>query len=516
MDRIWAGDASFWRPEAVARKQIESSLGWLAVPERVGAAADEMTALAREAAADAERVLVLASGAPAFAARLFAAAFPPAEGFPSLSVLDTTEPAAVAAAAAACDPARTLCVVASRTGAILETDLLFDFFFDRAQRALGDAAGRRFLVATEAGSALESTAAKRNVRAVVHAEPRCPGAFGSLTSLALLPLALLGADVAAFAAGILRMAEACRAAGLENPGLALGAAIGSEALAGRDKLTVSAGPGVAAIARWIEGLVAGALCREGRGVAPVAGEPLGGPAEYGSDRFFVRCEGADAEEPDVDQRLATLVEHGHPLAGFVVREPAELGGELFRWQFAAAVAARLLGVNPFDESDARDARDRASRRLAGAAGEPEAAEDGPSALRRLLETLGPGGLFAVSAWLPERPETAAAIERLRLAVRAAKKVATTGGFAPSFERASGQAHQAGPDGVLLQLVGPPGSPLPIPGRPWDFGRVLSAQADGDLEALRARGRRAARIKLGSDPAAEIGALAAAVSSEVAA
>ncbi len=369
---------------------------------------------------------------------------------------------------------------------------------------------------TEAGSALETAAAKRKVRAVVTAEPRAPGAFGSLTQLALLPLALLGADVDAFASGVLRMAEACRANGLENPGLALGASIASEALAGHDKLTVSTGPAIGAMARWIEGLLAGALCREGRGVVPVAGEPLGGPAEYGGDRFFVRCEASGTEEPEVDHRLATLVEHGHPLAGFVLREPLELGGELFRWQFAAAVAARLLGLNPFDESDARDARDRASRRLAGTAGEAERPEEGPAALRRLLEGLGPRGLFAVSAYLPERPETAAAIERLRLAVRASKKIATTGGFAPAFERASGQAHQAGPDGALLQLVGPAGAPLPIPGRPWDFGQVLRAQADGDLEALRARGRRAARIELGADPAAEIAALAASVGSEVAA
>ena len=484
------------------------------MPERLPAAADALKGLARDAAAEADGVLLLASGAPAFAARLFAGSFPPAEGFPSLSVLDTTEPSAIAAAAASHDPSRTLFVVASRTGAILETDLLFDFFFDHAQRTLGEAAGKRFLVATEAGSAMATAAAKREVRAVVSAEPRSPGAFGSLTQLALLPLALLGADVAGLAAGALRMAEACRAAGLENPGLALGAAIGSEALAGRDKLTISAAPGVAGMARWIEALVAGALCREGRGVVPIAEEPLGGAAEYGADRFFVRFEVSDSEASEVDHRLATFVEHGHPLADFALRAPADLGGEIFRWQFAAAVAARLLGLNPFDESDARDARDRASRRLAGTSDEAPAPEEGPAALRRLLGTLGPRGVFAVSAYLPERAETAAAIQTLRRAVRAAKKVATTGGFAPAFERASGQAHQAGPDGVLLQLVGPPGAPLPIPGRPWDFGQVLRAQADGDLEALRARGRRAARITLGGDAASEIAALAASLSSEV--
>ena len=461
-------------------------------------------------------MLVLGSGGPIRAVRLFAEALTPVEGFPSLSVLDSTEPSAVAAAAAADDPARTLYVVASRAGAILETNLLFDFFFDHAQRALGDAAGRRFIAVTEKGSAVETAAVKRKVRAVLPAEPRAPAAFGSLSQLSLVPLALAGGDVVRFAGATARMAEACHAPGLENPGLALGAAIGSEALSGRDKLTLSAGAPLRGFAPWVEALVGGSLAKDGRGVVPVAGEPTGAPARYGADRLFVRAAIADAGESEADHRLAALVEHGHPLAEVVIRDPLELGAEMFRWQFAAVVAARLIGISPFDDAEARDARDRANRRLAGAAGEPEPGEDGPSALRRLLAALGPKGHLAITAYLPERPEIAAAIEGLRLAVRAAKKIATTSGFAPSFERAAGQAHLAGPDGSFLQLLGPPGAALPIPGRPWDFGQVFRAQADGDLDALRSRGRRAARVALGADPAAEIAALAASVSAEVAA
>lgn len=462
-------------------------------------------------------MLVLGSGGVARAVRLFAEVLPPAQGAPRLTVLESTEPSAVAAAAGEYDPATTLFVVVSRSGSVLETNLLFDFFFDHASRSLGDGAGGRFLAVTEAGSAIGTAAAKRGVRAVVAAEPRCPGVFGSLSQLGVLPAALCGADAAALAAGAVKMAEACRAPGLENPGLALGAAIGSEALAGRDKLTVGAGPRVRGLAAWIEALVGSALAREGRGVVPVVGEPLGAPTDYGPDRFFVRCEASDAEESEAAHRLATLVEHGHPLAGFVLRDPLDLGGELFRWEFAAVVAARLIGLNPFDESDARDARDRASRRLAGAPGETVIeAEDGPTAVRRLLAALGPRGYLAVSAYLPERPEIAAALEALRVAVRTAKKIATTCGFAPPFERAAGQAHQAGPDGAVLQLVAPPAATLPIPGRPWDFGQVFRAQADGDLEALQARGRSAARVTLGADAAKELEALAAAVGTEVAA
>jgi hypothetical protein len=486
------------------------------VPERLSEQAKDLVALAREARGEADLVIVLGSGGPARAVRLLAEALTPVEGFPSLSVLDTTEPSAIAAAAAGDDPARTLYVVASRAGAILETNLLFDFFFDHAQRALGDAAGRRFLVVTEKGSAVETAAVKRKVRAVLPTEPRAPGAFGSLSQLSLFPLALAGADVARLAEAAARMAEACRTPGLENPGLALGAAIGSEALAGRDKLTLSASAPIRSFGPWVEALVGGSLAKDGRGVIPVTGEPLGTPAEYGGDRVFVRAGIGEAGEDEADQRLATLVEHGHPFAGIVIRDPLDLGAEMFRWQFAVAIAARLLGISPFDDAEARDARDRASRRLAGTAGEPEPAEDGPSALRRLLGPLGPKGHLAITAYLPERPEIASALAGLRVAVRAAKKIATAAGFAPAFERAAGQAHLAGPDGSFLQLVGPPAASLSIPGRPWDFGQVFRAQADGDWDALRTRGRRAARVSLGADPAAEIAALAASVGSEVAA
>ena len=493
---------------------IEGSLGWLTIPERMVAVAPDLGRLADGLRSEADRVLVLGSGNAAFSARAVAELFPPAEGFPALSVLDTTVPSAVAAAAEAHDPARTLFVVASRTGSTLEANLLFDFFFDRASKALGGAAGSRFLAVTEAGSALDTEATRRRVRAVVPAEPRAPGAFGGLSQFALVPAALVGADVEEIAARAARMAEACRTPGAENPGLLLGAALGAEALAGRDKLTLSLASAIAAFGPWLEALVSFATAKEGRGIVPVVGEPLGPPAVYGSDRFFVRADAGDAEDPEAGHLLASLVEHGHPLAGFLWRDALDLGAEMFRWQFAAAVAARLLGVNPFDEPDARDARDRANRVLAGAA--PEAEAGGAASLGELLSTTSPRGYLAIAAFVAEAPAAAAALEGLRVAVRRTRRIATTAGFGPAVEQALGQLHQGGPDGAFLLLTGPPGAPVAIPNRPWDFGRVLEAQADGVFEALQARGRRVARVRLAGDPAEGIAALAAAVGPEVAA
>jgi len=512
VERIWAGDASFWRPEALARKRIEASLGWLTLPERMEAALPDLEGLAEELRGEADRVLVIGTGGAALPAWVLAGAFGPREGWPRLSTIDTTEPSDVAAAIAGHDPARTLFVVSSRTGATLETNLLFDVLYDHAESALGGEAGRRFLVVTEPGSALATEAARRKARGVFPVEAGAPGEFGALSRFGLLPAALAGIPVGDLLERARRMAEACRAAGPANPGLFLGAALGAEALAGRDKLTLSIGGPAGRLGAWIDALLSGATGKDGRGIVAVDGEALGPPGAYGADRFFVRIATADAEDTAAEHRLATLVEHGNPLAGFVLRDALDLGAELFRWEFAAVAAARLLGVDPFDETDARDARDRANRILAGGAPDPPvAAAASGDAFAALLASLRPGDQFAISAYLPERPEVAAALASLRLAVRDGKRVATTAGFGPRRQQAAGQLQAGGgPRLAFLQLTCAPGEPVPIPGRPWDFGAAFAAQADGELEALAARGQRVARVRLGADLEKGIADLTAAV------
>jgi transaldolase/glucose-6-phosphate isomerase len=475
--------------------------------------------LAAELRAEADRVVVVAAGGAALSAEVFMAAVPPVEGFPRLSILDSTEPSAVAAAAADLDPARTVFVLSSRTGSTLETGLLFDVLWDAAVRRLGDdAAARRFVVVTGQGSAFATEAAKRKMRGLVSADASSPSVFGPLSSFGLVPAALAGWDIAEILERARAMAEACHAPGAENPGLLLGAALGAEALAGCDKLTFCGAAGLRPFETWMEALIGSATGKEGKGIVPVVGEPLGGPDLYGSDRFFARHELAEAPDTGTDHRIATLVEHGHPMAGFVLKDPLDLGAEVFRWQFAAAVAGRLLSVDPFDEPDLADARARVSRILSGSAPEAAVAEaTRADAFPRLFASIRSGDYFAISAFLPQRPSVEGPLETLRLAVRKARRVATTLGFGTRGEHVAGQLHKGGTArGALLQLTAEPGEDVPIPGRPWGFATVFAAQADADLEALAARRRRAARVRLGADLEKAIANLAASVEREVAA
>jgi transaldolase/glucose-6-phosphate isomerase len=516
--RMWASDASFWKIEAVARRTIENSLGWLTLPDRTFPVLSALEAFVKGAREGADRVLFLGTGGSCRAARLLAGTFSPVEGNPRVDVLDTTEPSAVEEASAS-DPGRTIYVVVSRSGAAIEPNVFLDLFYDEAARRLGDRAGERFVVITDPGSSFEKAAGARRVRAVFPSDPRSRGGFGTLSHVGLVAAAFCGVDLKEFVRRARGMAEACRAEAFENPGLLLGAALGAETLGGRDKLTFSMAPAVERLGEWVQALVAEATGRERRGIVPVCGEPLGLPGHYGSDRFFVRYDVSGREDAAACGHLASLVENGHSLASFVLQDPLDLAAEVFRWQFATAVAAHLLGVNPFDRAEVPEGEDRARAILSGAREAPEGPPPGvdAEAVARLLASLRPGDYFAILAYLPESAEVEAALQAIRVRVRDERRVATTLGFGPRFEQTAGRLHKAGPDrGVFLQVTCEPVRNPAIPGRPGGLGEVFAAQAAGDLAALHERCRRVARVHLRGAAAADLRELCDAVERAVAA
>jgi hypothetical protein len=308
------------------------------------------------------------------------------------------------------------------------------------------------------------------------------------------------------------MADSCREDSPEkNPGAALGAAMAALALEGRDKLTFSVGPPVDRFGMWAEQLIAESTGKEGKGILPVEGEPLGPPEVYGEDRFFVRI--GPARDSDAEQKLAQLEKAGHPVARLDVADAVDLGAEMFRWEFATAVAGALLGINPFDQPNVQEAKDRTNEILSGRA--PSEGETEATSPAELVDSLRPGDYFAITAYIPSSPENEDRLVRIRLPVRDGRRVATTVGFGPRFLHSTGQFHKGGPDtGVFLQITTAPAASVPIPGHPYGFERVVAAQAAGDLAALRSRGRRALSLRLASDPAQELDALAAALSRRV--
>jgi transaldolase/glucose-6-phosphate isomerase len=455
-----------------------------------------------------DRVLVLGMGGSSLAPLVFGSSFGRRAGFPRLEVLDSTEPSSVLAAAEGAAPGRTLYVVSSKSGTTLEPNLFFDYFFAQAGQELGAKAGERFVVVTDPGSPLEEVARSRNAEVIVLADPAIGGRYSALSPFGIVPAALAGVDVSTLLSRAREMAGACRVPNAEeNPGAVLGAAMAAFALEGRDKLTFSVKTPVDRFGMWAEQLVAESTGKEGKGILPVEGEPLGPAEVYGEDRFFVRIGGAG--DSLISARLAELEEAGHPVATFAVRDAYDLGGEMFRWEFATALAGALLEINPFDQPNVQEAKDRTNEILSGTSGPPGADELARNdTLGGLLKTLRPGDYFAITAYVPSTPENEERLARIRLPIRDAKRVATTVGFGPRFLHSTGQLHKGGPDtGVFLQVTAEPAAPVAIPGRPYGFERVVAAQAAGDLAALRSRGRRAVHVHLRAGADAGLDSLA---------
>jgi transaldolase / glucose-6-phosphate isomerase len=460
----------------------------------------ELEAFVAQALPETDRAVVLGMGGSSLAPLVFSESFPRRAGFPKLEILDSTHPAMVAAVGAE-KLDRTIFIVSSKSGSTLEPNIFFDTFFERVRQALGERAGERFVVITDPGSALEREAKARRVRRIFPGDPRIGGRYSALSNFGIVPAAFAGIDVGGLLRRASAMAKQCRSDLAENPGVQLGAALGALAREGRDKTTFATGAPVARFGMWIEQLIAESTGKEGTGILPVEGEALGAPAVYGPDRFFVGV--TRPGDNSLVGAMRPLGQAGHPTASFEVSDALDLGAEMFRWEFATAIAGKVLGINPFDQPNVQEAKDRTNEILGGKAEESgkstvdsrQSTVDG-GALKSLLDSIKPGDYFAITAYIPSTEENEAKLNRIRLAVRDAKKVATTVGFGPRFLHSTGQLHKGGPGtGVFLQITDSARPDVSIPGKPYTFGQVIAAQAAGDLAALKARGRRAMSVHL---------------------
>lgn len=501
--RLWGKDHTVWSAQPVP--ELTDRLGWLKLPESMRTQAEDLARFGQEVRADGFRdAVVLGMGGSSLAPEVFSRSYGSSNGYPALTVLDSTHPEAVRSLAGRLDPARTLFVVSSKSGTTTETLSLFRAFWQWA-----GGAGSQFVAVTDPGTSLERLARERGFRAVFNAPEDVGGRYSALTNFGLVPAALLGVDVRDLLLRARSMAEACTAPAMSNPGLILGAALGELALAGRDKVTFLASRGIDSFPDWIEQLVAESTGKLGRGIVPVVGERTGEPGVYGQDRFFAGL--ILGEDRALETRLASLETVGHPVARFRLADPADLGREMFRWEMATAAAGAVLGVNPFDQPDVQLAKELATRAMkerssgapAAPADEIRASDEGPlgSALEHWLAGAGPGSYLGVHAYLPADRETTEILHDVQARLRDRTRLATTFGYGPRFLHSTGQLHKGGPDtGRFLQIVDEPEHDLPVPETDYTFGTLIRAQADGDRSALEQRGRRVMRVNLGNDVA----------------
>ena len=521
--RLWEKDPTLWSSLPVA--EITDRLGWLHLPEIMPAQVDELTAFAREVkTAGMRHVVLLGMGGSSLAPGVFQQTFGNAPGYPALMLLDSTHPAAVRRVASKVDLSRTLFVISSKSGTTTETVSLFQYFWQQVA-GTSPQPGGQFVAITDPDTPLARLAVDRSFRRVWLAPPDVGGRYSALTVFGLVPAALIGVDVRRLLDRARAMALACgpSASAEGNPGLVLGAAIGELALAGRDRLTLVTSSSLASLPSWIEQLVAESTGKDGRGIVPVCDERLTPPEVCGDDRFFVYMRMRGDDTRGLGLGVEALEARGHPVARIELADPADLGGEFFRWEVAVAAAGAALGIHPFNQPDVQLAKDLAARamasrgaadrRVAGVDASPqrvdedmtEASVDDSGALLRRLEVwltgVRPGDYLAVQAYLAPSPQTSSVLQEIRSTIGNRLRIATTSGYGPRFLHSTGQLHKGGPDtGVFLQLVDDPagGGDLAVPETHYTFGALIRAQALGDFHALHQRGRRILRVHLGQE------------------
>ena len=512
--RIWRRDHTVWKPDP---DEIANRLGWLDVSSEMRTSASTLRRFADEVRSDGfERVVLLGIGGSSLGPEALARSFASGGGFPELRVLDSVLPSEVRAASRAMDPSRTLFVVSSKSGTTAETNALYGHFRRWVEASAGaEEAGRHFVAITDSGTPLAGMAVRDGFRRVFLNPPDIGGRYAVQSLVGLVPAALMGLNVEAALDQVDDMAGRCSAthAARDNPGARLGAAIAAQAVRGQDKLTLLASPSVAAFAPWAEQLVAESLGKEGKGVMPVVDEPLTRSARPGADRQFVYMRLRGDENAALDSVADTAARERRPFVTQELGDRNELWGEFFRWEFAVAVAGALLGVNPFDQPDVELSKRMTRDALAGE-GDSIGAAIGVSPAELLAE-FQPGDYLGILVYARRTSELDSALAGLRRAIGETHGIATTVGYGPRYLHSTGQLHKGGPpNGRFLQLVERAGhgdgGDVEVPGAGYTFGQLARAQADGDLGALAALGRRVSRMCLEGTGAEAVSSLAATV------
>jgi transaldolase / glucose-6-phosphate isomerase len=535
--RLWAEDASLWTETDEAKW-----MGWLNIVY------DQLKGVAalQNLAADVQKggfsdVLLLGMGGSSLGPEVFAETFGSKPGFPKLHVLDSTDPAQVKTFENEVDLKKTLFLVSSKSGSTLEPNIFKAYFFDRAKQAVGaDNAAKHFVAITDPGSAVERMARAEGFRGVFHGLPSIGGRYSVLSNFGMVPASAIGIDPKAFLDSTAEMVRSCAASAppAENPGVILGAIMGVCQRHGRDKVTILASPGVADFGAWLEQLLAESTGKIGKGIVPVDAEAAGPPSAYGNDRLFAYLRLASDKDEAQDAAVAALEAAGQPVVRIVIDDTMQVGQEYFRWEMATAVAGSIIGINPFDQPDVEASKVK-TRELTAAYEQsgnlpPERpffsgdgvelfadlrnegelkphATDLVAALKAHLGRAKAGDYVAMLAYIERNPAHIAAMQKMRLAVRDAKKLATCLGFGPRFLHSTGQAYKGGPNsGVFLQITCSDPADLPVPGAKYTFGIVKAAQARGDFDVLAERGRRALRVHLAGGVETGLKTLAAAL------
>ena len=546
--RLWAGDATLWSNQDEAKW-----IGWLTEADKpisTEARYSDYTKLAEDIQkAGFTHAVLLGMGGSSLCVEVFEKTYGKIGSQPQMHVLDSTDPAQIRTVEHSIDIAKTVFIVASKSGSTLEPNIFKEYFYDLTSKAVGAGeAGKRFIAITDPGSHMQKVAEQDGFRAIFYGVPSIGGRYSALSNFGKVPASIQGVDLAKFLANVDLMVKACGAAvpADQNPGAILGAILGTLQKTGRDKVTIFASEGISDLGAWLEQLLAESTGKIGKGLIPVDLETIGAPDVYGNDRIFAYVRLENGADPKLDAAVSALEKAGHPVVHISVADKYDLGEEFYRWEIATAVAGSIIGINPFNQPDVEaskietrkltDQYEKEGKLPAEAPffedkgiklfSDPKntealkaAAGANPTLVSYLKAHLGrikPNDYFALLAYVERNDAHKKTLQTARLAVRDKKHVATCLGFGPRFLHSTGQAYKGGPNtGVFLQVTCDDAADLKVPGHTYTFGIVKAAQARGDFQVLADRGRRALRVHLSADVAAGLSALQQAIAEALA-
>jgi glucose-6-phosphate isomerase len=518
IQRIWNKDASLWKTEESHQKIIANSLGWLTVPRELLQVSHGLIRFAENVrGADERHAMVCGMGGSSLCPEVLRQTFGNQKGFPQLLVLDSTDPDAINNFARQIDITRCLFFIASKSGTTTEPIAFHRYWYNEVSK-INATPGQAFVAITDPGTLMAETAAAENFKRIFLNPPDIGGRYSALSYFGMVPAAVMGLDINELLSRAIRMSLMCGPdVGVnENPAALLGAIMAECASAGRDKLTIITDGEISALGLWVEQLIAESTGKEGKGIVPVVGEPLGPTSAYGDDRLFVSITVGEADA-ETESKLKALAATGHPVVYRRLVDLDDLGAEFFLWEMATAFAGWRMKINPFDQPNVQESKDATKALLEKYAQDGKLDEPSPiatdgtlsvyskyqntpvsvdEALRQHLAKVKPHDYIALLAYVEETSEIDAALQALRVSLRDTTGCATTTGYGPRFLHSTGQLHKGGPDtGVFFQITAGDHVDFAIPGAPYSFSVLKQAQAQGDFQSLLAHGRRAIRVDL---------------------
>ena len=523
IERLWSRDASLW-----TGKDEDCWLGWLDVAQVRPDQLECLRVFQQDVrSAPFDHAVLLGMGGSSLAADVLWHRFGQVGGAPKFQILDSTDPAQVRSVEGAIDLRRTLFIVSSKSGKTLEVSCLYSYFWHLIEACTaGKGVGQQFVAVTDPQSELDEMAKELGFRHVFHGLPSVGGRYSALSSFGIVPAAIMGLDFECLLTRAVSMRSRCLelVPFHENPGACLGIALGAAVQTGRDKLTIVTSPRLEKFGAWVEQLLAESTGKAGTGVIPVDGESLGQSNVYGRDRVFVYIRDELVPDAAQDDAVGKLERDEFPVIRISLADPYDLGREFFRWEFATAVAGAVLGIHPFDQPDVEESKIIA-RRLTNGYGkgrlfpvDDPVASDGELELHGVLgqdlsvkdkdvaglsideviatycADVSAEGYLAILAYIEMSPLHTHLLQRLRIAIRNGRGVATCVGFGPRFLHSTGQMHKGGPsNGTFLQITCLDTVEIGVPGEEYSFGIVKAAQARADLEVLHGLGRPVLRV-----------------------